>query len=94
MIADTFFRRFRGLMLRKSLNPGEGLLLQNCSSIHCCFMRFSIDVVYLSEEMDVVKIETVKPWRIGSFVPGAAHVLEMEEGAGSDLRIGNRICLE
>ena len=46
-LADRFLTRFRGLMLRRALAPGEGLLLKNCSAIHCCFMRFPIDAVYL-----------------------------------------------
>ena len=30
-VANSFFTRVRGLMLRKTLAPGEGLLLKNCS---------------------------------------------------------------
>lgn len=30
-VADSFFTRFRGLMLRKALAPGEGLLLNNAA---------------------------------------------------------------
>ena len=84
-VADNFFTRFRGLMLRKSLMPGEGLLLKNCSAIHCCFMRFPIDVIYLDSVMRVVGIETVKPWRLGGIFPGAKHVLELGAGCARDL---------
>ena len=64
-LADDLFARFKGLMLRRSLDPGEGLLLKNCSAIHCCFMRFPIDAVYLDRDMQVVAVETVKPWAPG-----------------------------
>lgn len=90
-LADAFFTRFRGLMLRKSLAPGEGLLLKNCSAIHCCFMRFPIDVVYLDKEMRVVAVETVKPWHMGGIHPGAKHVLELEAGTAGSLRPGTRL---
>lgn len=90
-VADSFFTRFRGLMLRKTLSPGEGLLLRKCSSIHCCFMRFPIDVIYLSKDMTVVGIETVKPWRVGRIFPGAKHVLELEENRGSGLQVGMKL---
>ena len=90
-IADTFFTRFKGLMLRKALAPGEGLLLQKCSAIHCCFMRFPLDVVYLDDSMRVVGIETVKPWRLGSIFPNAKHVLELEAGCARDLAQGMQI---
>ena len=87
-LADHFFTRFRGLMLRRNLAPGEGLLLKNCSAIHCCFMRFPIDAVYLDGQMQVVAVETVKPWRLGGIFPGAKHVLELEAGSARSLAPG------
>lgn len=86
-VANSFFTRFRGLMLRKTLAPGEGLLLKNCSAIHCCFMRFPIDVLYLDNEMRVVGKETVSPWRLGSVFPGAKHVLELKAGTTGDISL-------
>ena len=90
-LADRFLTRFRGLMLRRALAPGEGLLLKNCSTIHCCFMRFPIDAVYLDRRMRVVAVETVKPWRLGGIFPGARHVLELEAGRARDLVPGMQI---
>lgn len=90
-VADNFFTRFRGLMLRKSLPPGEGLLLKNCAAIHCCFMRFPIDAVYLDGSMRVVAAETVKPWRLGGRYPGARHVLELNAGSARNLTLGLQI---
>lgn len=89
--ADRFFTRFRGLMLRRSLSPGEGLLLINCPAVHCCFMRFTIDAVYLDKNMRVIGAETIKPWRLGGRFDGAKHVLELEEGRGSMLTAGTRL---
>lgn len=93
-LADSFFPRFRGLMLRKSLAPGEGLFLKNCSAIHCCFMRFPIDVVYLNPKLQVVGAETVKPWRLGSIYPEARHVLELEAGRAEGLVPGTTIIMK
>lgn len=90
-VADTFLTRFRGLMFRRCLLPGEGLLLKNCSAIHCCFMRFSIDAVYLDSSMQVVAVETVKPWRLGRFFPGAKHVLELSAGSARGIVPGMQI---
>jgi uncharacterized membrane protein (UPF0127 family) len=78
-------------MGKKRLKPKGGLLLKNCSSIHCFFMRIPIDAVYLSKDFTVLKIETVQPWRIGSFVRGTKHVLELAEGAAASLKSGDRI---
>ena len=91
--ADTFLRRFRGLMLRKRLEEGEGLLLENCGRIHTNFMRFVIDAVYLSEEYEVLFCETVAPWKLGKKVRGAKHVLELPKGSGAALRMGETIQL-
>lgn len=93
-VADSFWTRFRGLMLRRSLEPGEGLLLRRCASIHCFFMRFPIDVVYLDRELTVVGVETVKPWRIGGHFRRARHVLELEQGKGAFLRPGMTVELK
>lgn len=84
--ADSFLSRFIGLMGKKSLDDGEGLLLLKCSSIHCFFMKIPIDAVYLSGDMKVLYKETVFPWRLGKIVRGAKHILELGEGkAGMDI---------
>lgn len=88
--ADTFFRRLCGLMFRKRLPGGEGLLLMNCRSIHMCFMRFSICAVYLDDRMTVLSLEVLRPWRIGTFVKGARHVLEVNASEGIRLSVGDR----
>jgi len=90
-IADTFNKRLKGLLGKSSINIEEGLLLKNCSSIHCFFMRFTIDAVYLSENMTVIEKETIKPWKIGKIVKNTIHVLELKEGASQDVKIGDTL---
>lgn len=85
-VADDFIKRFFGLMGKKSLDYGEGLLLLNCPSIHCFFMKIQIDVIYLSSDMTVLGIETLKPWSIGTHIRKTAHVLELKEGT-TDLKV-------
>jgi uncharacterized membrane protein (UPF0127 family) len=41
-VADRWWRRAFGLMGRRHLAPGEGLLLEPCSSVHTLGMRFPI----------------------------------------------------
>jgi len=89
--ADTFFSRLKGLLGEKSINPGEGLLLTNCSSIHCFFMKFTIDAVYLSENMEVLYKETLQPWKIGKIVKNTKHVLEISKNAAQNIKVGNTI---
>jgi len=79
-IADSYFKRLRGLLGKKQLQPGEGLLLTKVSSVHCFFMKFTIDVVYLNADMVVTGFETIPPWRVGKWIRGTSHTLELEEG--------------
>lgn len=92
-LADSFLSRFFGLMGKPALGPEEGLLLLNCSSIHCCFMRFSIDAVYLDRAMKIVGMETVNPWRLGHFFRGARHVLELPAGRAGGLFPGDTLSI-
>ncbi len=94
--ADSFWRRFLGLMGRKSLGPDRALLLSPCSSVHMCFMRFPIDVIYLRREGDdrdfgswrtVKVVRDLRPWIGLSACPGAEAVLEMPSGEAERLGI-------
>jgi len=90
-LADNFGKRLIGLMGKKNLNEGEGLLLWNCSAIHCFFMKIPIDVIYISRDLSIVGVATLKPWSIGSHFKEAAHVLELKEGASSKVKAGDKI---
>ncbi|TYZ29256.1 DUF192 domain-containing protein [Selenomonas caprae] len=80
-IADSFWQRFLGLMGRKKLARGTGLLLAPCNSIHMCFMRFSIDAVYIDKEYRVLKVvRDLRPWIGISWCPKAWAVIEMNAG--------------
>ncbi len=90
-VANSFVSRFIGLMNKKSINGDEGLLLVKCSSVHCFFMKFTIDAVYLSKDMVVLHKETIRPWKIGKIVKKCAHVLELKEGAAKEVLVGEYI---
>lgn len=95
-LADGFWQRFIGLMGRRNLAPDRGMLLRPCSSVHMLFMRFSIDVVYLSREGTIVKVVSkLPPWRGASFCNGAAAALELPAGSvvRQNLHIGQKIDL-
>jgi uncharacterized membrane protein (UPF0127 family) len=91
--ADSFFKRFIGLMGTRTLGKGEGLLL-NTSAIHCFFMRIPIDAVYISKSMTVLGTETIKPWRIGKRFRGTKYILELNAGAASSVSTGDSISFE
>jgi uncharacterized membrane protein (UPF0127 family) len=92
--ADSFGSRLMGLMGVKSLPKGHGLLLTNCGSIHCCFMRFTIDVIYLDKNNKVVAVETVKPWHLGKILRGVKNVLEVNQGEAEGIHKGDEMIME
>lgn len=88
-IADNFFSRFRGLMFRKSIPADYALQIKPCNQIHMLNMRFAIDVVYLSADGRVVKIdENVQPNKICKTVKEAKSVIEMNAFAAERHGIG------
>lgn len=80
-VADTPATRIIGLMFRKSIKGADGLLLDPCNSIHTFFMRYSLDVVFLSKTNQVVKvIRNLKPWRMTFIYFKARKTLELPAG--------------
>jgi len=80
-IADTFPTRLVGLLGRRGLEPGEGLVLTRTGSIHMFFMSFPLDIVFLSRDGRVLRISAnLRPWRIGPIVRGATTTLELPVG--------------
>lgn len=95
-MADRPFGRMRGLLGRRSLAPGEGLLLKPASSVHTFFMRFAIDVVFLDRDLRVLSIAAnVRPWRAAGR-SGARAALELPAGESErrGLRIGDTLTLQ
>lgn len=93
-VADSFLRRFRGLMLRRALPADGGLLLAPCASIHMCFMRFAIDAVFLDDDCRILKIAPhLLPWLGLSCCRGAWGCLELPAGAAArlGLTVGERL---
>ena len=92
-VALGSLQRLRGLMGRRALPPGEGLLIPHCSSVHTFFMRFPIDVVYLWRDNRVLKIvHAMRCCRV-SACWSARSVLEMPAGwaEAHDLRAGRTL---
>lgn len=93
-VAESFFARLLGLMGRKKLPQGQGLLLLPCNSIHMLFMRFSIDAVYVDENFVVKKIvRNLRPWLGVSVCLGAHAVIELNAGDAENfgLEVGSKI---
>lgn len=92
-IADTFYARFRGLMGRPSIPENAGLMIKPCNSVHCFFMKFPIDVIFLDKDDRVVHIAgSMKPGSISPVVKRAKYVIEANSMTLSgNIMIGDKI---
>ena len=95
VLANRPVQRMRGLLGRRSLPAGEGLLLQPAASVHTTFMRFPIDVVFLDGDLRVVKlVERMPPWRAASSRQARATLeLAAGEATARGIQIGDQLRL-
>ncbi len=78
--ADTSEQRRTGLLKHTHLDPGDGLWIVPCESVHSFFMKFTIDVLYLDRQYRVKKIRPeMVPWRASACLT-AHSVLELPAG--------------
>ena len=94
-VADTSAKRRAGLLKRERLEPGEGLWIVPCESVHTFFMKFPIDLVYLDTCRKVRKVSNaVPPWRISACLR-ANSVLELPAGtvAQSGTKVGDELVI-
>lgn len=89
------WRSFRGLMLRRSLPAGHGMVFRPARGVHTHFMRFPIDLIFLDREDRVAKVrEAMVPWRFD--FSSAAAVIELGAGTARavDIRPGDQLRFE
>ncbi len=86
--------RTKGLLGTNSLEPGDGLLIEPCNSIHSFWMRYPFDAVFINREGIVLHtISRMKPFRLSKHVFGARAVLELPAGTieATGTRRGDRV---
>src|SRR5262245_32921978 len=92
---DSASRR-RGLLKHDGLPEGSALVIAPTNAIHTFFMRFAIDVAFVSRDGRVVKVRTAMPaWRIAAAWRAFA-VVELPPGAleRAEVQIGDILRLE
>ena len=79
-LADTSETRRVGLLKHERLEPGSGLWIVPCESVHTFFMKFPIDLVYLDKQRKVRKVRHAVPaWRLSACLT-AHSILELPAG--------------
>ena len=92
-LATSYFLRLRGLIGRDVAAMG-GLWIHPCAQIHTCFMSCPIDVVYLTKELEVIKVDPAVPkGKFCAMVRHARSVLELPAGKAEEygIRTGCRL---
>ena len=93
--ATSYWSRLRGLLCRPEPRPGSGLLLLPSRGIHTFYMRYAIDVVFLSRELRVLRVcDAVAPWRVRLPVNDTHCVLETRSHETSGLAVGDQLQLQ
>ena len=98
-IADSFSSRLRGLMFKKEIEyPLLFEIPQNRksryeSSIHSCFMRFELILVFIDKNNIIFEIAELKPWRWHVPKKSAKYIIEFDKNQFNDvdLKIGDEI---
>lgn len=78
-IAENAKERLLGLLGRDSIDGV--LLIPGAASVHTIGMSFAIDVAWCDREQRVLRIRTMRPWRISRFVRGCSAIIEAEAGS-------------
>jgi len=91
IVADTYFRRLRGMLGRRPLPPA--LILIPCSSVHGMGMFQSLDVAHLDTDGTVLRTTVLRPALATRSVRGAKQVLEAPVGSFAEwgLAQGSRV---
>lgn len=96
-IANSFFKRFKGLLGRRKLEPGKGIIIRPCRSIHTMGMLFTIDLAFVTKMNCICYIiEKLKPFRVSPAIEKACYVIEAPAGtfAKTKTAVGDRVKLE
>jgi uncharacterized protein len=95
LLAETPAARLKGLLGRRELAQGEGILLRPVGAVHTCFMGFAIDVAFIDRDMVVIDVAaSLRPWRFAAR-KGARAVLELAAGecARREIAPGSRLVI-
>ena len=78
-MTESFAERTRGLRGREGCEGG--LHLPGARAVHTAGMKFTLDVAFLTEDLVVVRMVRLPPWRVALRRKGARSVLQTEAGA-------------
>lgn len=95
-VADTHWKRFKGLTGKLRLRADEGVWVTPSRGVHTFGVLFSVDLIYLDAECRVVKtVESFPSFRIGPIHLKCASVLELAARTiySSETQVGDQLLI-
>ena len=93
-VADTCLTRLLGLLGKRRLDAGCGLLITPSSGVHTFGMLFTIDVIALNKNLQVLKLwPDLAPFRMTSISRKTHSILELAAGqiSACGMRVGDQL---
>jgi hypothetical protein len=92
-MTDSFAERAKGLRGRDQCEGG--LHLAGVRSVHTVGMKFPLDVAFLSDELVILRLVRLSPWRIALAGRGVRSVLQTEAGSLErwGVRVGDQLVI-
>ncbi len=98
--ANTFKKRLLGLMGKTKF---DGLMFKQkyenrfYSTIHTCFMKVPIDIIYVNEKNEIQELKKLAPWKI--YIPKNGYIkyiIELHENSITQYKLekGVRVVIE
>lgn len=92
VLADRFFYRLKGLMGKRKIEDGEGLLIRPCNSVHTFFMKFNLDIAFVDNNFMILYIyRDMTPNKLSQIYKKSKFVIEARAGSFSKLKIGDEV---
>ncbi len=80
-VAETSLSRMIGLLGKRRLEPGTGMLIIPSQAVHTVAMRFPIDVVFVDRHWQVIHTRpAMLPYRVTGIHWKARCVIELPQG--------------
>lgn len=92
-IAETFIERFMGYRFREEPHY-KAIMFNSCNSVNTFFMKFSIDVIFINQDLEIIKkVEDLKPGKVIFPVKEATIVIKGKQGMFKNLKVGDKVVI-
>lgn len=91
--APSYFARLRGVLGRPPLSEDQALVLTPCQRVHTRGVRYPLDVLFCSLDLEIIDAQTLPPGGISRRVRDAAGCIELVGGriATCGLEVGEKL---